>query len=479
MLLVILSVGIARDVLVLFQSSAAVGVDGYYYVIQIDTLRQYGHLYYPTNTPLILYLLSAASVVIGNTVLTLKLGSILLHTLLCLGICSIISSVTRHLWLGILGSAIAVSSGLHLYLVTEYVNSLGALTMLLWSMSALIRASQRRSVRWLICAATLLLMAVLSHRLILALLLLIAISAFLSSQLLNSGYKKRAGALVILLLLWVAPALISAQPFFELPVWLRREFLIIPQWPLRRFDFAEGLMLLGASLLTLFLVVRGRNSEREKFVELVCVALVIASLLVFLNPFLNHHTGFQGIAGRLSSILYIQAALLFPIVIGLLSPVYRHAHLLAIAACGLLLLASVIAPLPHGATTQFLARREQLIQQLPAHRQGLCDAPIIIAQHGEQFVVTSVLGVPAQQRPPSTTQYKCTYWLLHRVQNTLVQSGQDILFSEESGFVSVLIEDGELRSLLSQITADEYRQLLAANPHLRMYLVKREQGLSP
>lgn len=52
---------ICRDYSLLFQTHVATGIDGYYYILQIDSLLNIRRLYFPTNTPLILYFLAILS----------------------------------------------------------------------------------------------------------------------------------------------------------------------------------------------------------------------------------------------------------------------------------------------------------------------------------------------------------------------------------------------------------------------------------
>lgn len=472
-LLLILSGGIVYDLTVLTRSPVAVGIDGYYYVLQVDTFRNSGHFYYPTKTPLVLYFLSFFSLLIGDTVFAIKLSSVVLHALLCVGVYALVTSATRSVWLGVLGIALAASSGLHLYLVAEFINSLGALTLLVWSAWGGIRAWQTRSKGWAIFAATLLAAAFLSHRMTPAVVLVVAVTAVITAWLMGTNRRYKWVALIISLLLWCAPLLISMQPFLDLPTWLRREFINAPQWPFRRLDVAEGLLLLVASLLTLFLITRAKRQTQTGIARHVFANVALWSFLITLNPFLNHHTGFQGIVGRLSSIQYIHAAILLPGLIWLLTPIYRYAYVFVLILCFGLLLLSVTAPLPYGVRPEYLADREHLVRQLPSQRQRLCDSPFVIAPHGEQFVVTSILGVPAQQRPPLASQYKCTYWLLHHVKQSVLTDERVVFIGGEGGLFSVLIEDGELRQLLNNIPVGERRWLLGGNPHLRE-AVRRE-----
>src|SRR5207253_2290004 len=132
-LLVILIAGVIRDAHLLFRNNAAVGIDGYYYILQIDVLKNNHRLYFPTRTPLVLYYLTVISYFTKNSVTAVKIGSVLLHALLSLGIFALIASSTRNLWVSVLASALAEVSGLHLYMIAEFINVLGALTFLVWS----------------------------------------------------------------------------------------------------------------------------------------------------------------------------------------------------------------------------------------------------------------------------------------------------------------------------------------------------------
>ena len=175
---------------------------------------------------MVLYFLSFTSLLVGNTIFAIKLSSVILHALLCAGVYAIVTSATRSAWLGVMGAAIAVASGLHLYLVAEFINSMGALTLLVWSAWGAVHAWRTRGKGWAIFAAALLAAAFLSHRIAPAILLVIAVTAVISRWLMGTeaaALKYKWIALIVSLLLWCAPLLFSVQPFFELPTWLRRE----------------------------------------------------------------------------------------------------------------------------------------------------------------------------------------------------------------------------------------------------------------
>src|SRR5215467_1679872 len=68
-LLSVLVAGILQDAALLLPYPIAVGRDGYYYVVQANSMLSQGHLYYPTHLRLILYMVTAASYLIGDPVL--------------------------------------------------------------------------------------------------------------------------------------------------------------------------------------------------------------------------------------------------------------------------------------------------------------------------------------------------------------------------------------------------------------------------
>ncbi len=65
-----------RDASYLFSYPVAVGADGYYYILQINELLKNHHLYYPSNTPIVFWILAALTFVTKNAVVAIKLGSI-------------------------------------------------------------------------------------------------------------------------------------------------------------------------------------------------------------------------------------------------------------------------------------------------------------------------------------------------------------------------------------------------------------------
>lgn len=453
---VLLSAAILLDARALFQSEYAVGVDGYYYVLQVDTFLRYGNSYFPTETPLVLCFLTSLAFIIGDSVLAIKIGAILLQAGLCLGILAVVTSITRNILFGIFGMAIAAFSNLHLYLLGEFINNLGALTLLVWGGFGLVRFRQTGSRVWLILALTTLVGALLSHRSTLWVIIVGLISLVLSWFFLKAKTKKSMFFVLLLLaILLTFPLAIYWQPIIELPLFINEEILKFPRNPFRQLILAESMMI----LLALFVWLRSLWVKAERFCysEMLALTAVLAwSFLTTLNPFLNHQTGFHRVFGRLDILVFVQAAIAVPLSISLATKNLKlFIRLLVAAPFAGLLCWSYLVPPPVGLSKEYLEERQALIRQLQTTPHLFCDKPLIIAPHGKQFVVTSVLGIPSQQTPPGENLYQCIYWLVQKGDRTSPEF--------------VLIEDSEFRKIVSSLSAEDLEKLISSNPHLNRF----------
>lgn len=471
----VLVAGTWVDLASLLAHPVAVGVDGYYYVLQVNALLGQGRLYFPTAAPLILYLMGGVSYLAGDPVIAIKIGSALLHAALCLGIFAIINSSTRAAWLGVLGSALAAAFGTHRYMVAEFINNLGALTFLVWSGWCVVRAYQTRRSLWASLSVALLIGAIFSHRSAPAVAAAVAVSVLLTHLWAGSEVadrNRRLAAAFAVVLLWFLPALLASQRLFPLPTWMEGELMNRPRLPLSQMALAEKLILLVVAPLVLF-IISWKPKRRGTLFNIVFGSIAVWSLLITLNPFLNHAGIGMGTMWRLDSLAYIQAAILVPGLVWLILPMRREL---------VFYLAAVILPLtvwsardlpPFGMRGEFLSRREQLLQGLHSSRGQLGTAPFVLSPHGDQFVVTSALGVPAQQRWPSEPTDHTIYWLLNSVEPRFLTPTAIILVKERGGNFTVLAKDEDVRRLLDVTGASERRQLLINNPHLHDYVFNR------
>ncbi|HEX8475598.1 MAG TPA: glycosyltransferase family 39 protein [Pyrinomonadaceae bacterium] len=481
-LLVVVIFGVVRDVSMLFSYPVAVGTDGYYYVLQVRELHNHGHLYYPTGTPFVFYLLTGLSVLTGDSILAIKLGSIAFHALLGIGIYALLTALTHNRWLGVLGCALAALSAMHFYMIAEFIKNLGAITFLIWSAWAAIRASEsesRRRVQWYLLSATLFVAALLSHKSAWA----VAFALTLLSLLLyrfesrerssRTTLRRYAPLILVVIFLAIIPALVAQQTLVEIPAWIGKEILGKPEWPLSfttPVGKVERLVLLIVAPLFLVLTERYRELVAPRHFKSIVGAVGLWSLLVTLNPFLNHDVKQLGVVGRLDHLMYIQLAVLVPGLIWVVQRTNRRATFVVLALTLVITTASLSASLPKGLQPRYLFNRTQMIAHLPALRAEFDANSQVIAAHGDEFIVTWLLGMDARQSMSPSSQSKSIYWLLHYVEPSTLTPSISVVMEQEGDWCMVLVRHGELSQWINAMSEPEKYHLLAQNPHLKKYL---------
>jgi hypothetical protein len=462
-LLILLTVAAAHDLRLFLSYSVAGGVNGYYYVLQVSQIVSHHHVYFARPNALVLYALAGCAYLTGNSITAIKLGGVVLNTLLSLGIFKIIQSTLRERWLAVLGSALSVIPHSHLYMTTEYLNQLGALVLLVWAgWLAIVMVGNRRKAGGLIVAVVLI-GSLFSHKSA-----LLFVPALISGALLIIGLtdsRTRKIALPIIVLLWLLPGIIAAQPFATAPEWLRAQISIRPQWPFESAVITEELMLLLAASGVLLLVLRRSPESTWNVAYLVFGTIALASLLITLNPFFNARAMQSGVAGRSRLFCYIQVSLLAPGLIWLVMQEKRKAAIYVGGVLLSLLFLTSLEPMPYGLRPEFIARRMQLIDSLKTHSGEIAQNSTIVAPHGDQFVITATIGIASQQRPNENPGDKYVYWLLNDVSDPVLNSQGISLFKNEHG-VTILVQDSVFNLRWETMTSFERTQLLAPNPYL-------------
>jgi len=270
---------------------------------------------------------------------------------------------------------------------------------------------------------------------------------------------------LIILFLLAFPSVLASQAFFVLPDWLLFELLRYPQNPFRSLILMESLMLLILSGATLAILFVKSEILRNSLSGLILVSIVVWSLLITLNPFLNHQTGIIGIVARLDALAYLQTAIAIPLLISLL---FSNSKKIAPGIAGLflpLLILRLFVPLPLGLRSEYLQTREKLSSELPVMRRQICEKPLIVAQHGEEFLATAILGLPSQQKPPVENQYQCVFWLIHQRKADYQIIFDKSIVSSNGDFT--LVEDSEMKKDFEIMSIEERQKLISENPHLR------------
>jgi len=343
--------------------------------------------------------------------MAVKIGVLILQTALDVGFYVLIADITQKKWIGIIGLGILAFSSLHLFFISEFINSLGAITLLVWSSAAVSKFVQTRKWYWLIFVIIGISAAIISHRSTLGLLLVISISFAISWFFINAKDQTTVVISVILFFLGLMFPYSLYWIFFpNVPDFLKFEILQYPQSPFRMITLPESLMLLFAASILIACSRTGRFTVPQKTV---LIAVLIWSFFTTLNPSLNHQTGFNKIVGRLDTLVLLQAATAAALSISLLRQTYNSIITVSANMIFLGLLCwSYFMPLPVGLRKEYLQEREILINQLKNTERVFCNTPLIIAPHGKQFVVTYFLGVPSQQDQPVNSDNNCVYWLV-------------------------------------------------------------------
>lgn len=466
-----LAVGVAYDAAVLFKYPFAVGVDGYYYVLQINELRTQGRLYFPTRTPLILYLLTGVSYLAGDLATAVKISAVTLHAALCGGVFAVVRSLTRSTWLGMLGAALAAASGPHLYMVTEFINQLGATTFLMGGAWCALQApGARRRRTWVLLALCCAAAAWSSHVSAIMITLALGATLVLTRMLIggrSSGSGYRLKALLTILLLWLAPAILALQQLGGMPAGAESEVLTTPRLPLSRAAAVEQMLLMLVCPAVLVIIYVTKRGARDFKADLFFGAVALLGVLVTVNPFFNNVPG-NGLIWRLSVLSYLEVALLAPYLVYLILPWRRGVALAVALLIWPLTLWGSYGERPLGIESRRLSRRADLLQRLPALRGQLGPRPIVLSPHGEQFVVTWALDVPSQQAWPDDGSYDPVYWLLHNVEPQLLTPSMLIVAPErELGFM-VLAKNDDVQQLIKP--TDEHRRMIVRNRHLLEYI---------
>jgi len=220
----------------------------------------------------------------------------------------------------------------------------------------------------------------------------------------------------------------------------------------------------------LLLNVRYRSASPENPFWPTVSAVAVWSLLINLNPFLNHDVRQIGIIGRLDHLIYIQIAIILPALIWLSLRVNRKLGWILLTITFCFTAVSMAAPFPKGLQPRYLAERQQMIQALPEQRQQLGTNPLVIAQHGDEFVITWGLAIAAQQHFPTNSGGQSTYWLLHQVNPTTLTPSTIVVTEEENGSGLILMKHDDLTKWLSTINEEERNRLFSQNPHLKKYV---------
>ena len=438
---IVIAVLVIRDLRLLFAFPIAVGTDGYYYVNQISSLSATGSLYYPNAYPLALGLLVPLSITLGDPVVAIKIGAMLLLAALAFGVYAFTREVTGNTVAGVTAAGLIYSSNSHLYFISEFISNLAALAFLVWGVFFLRRKSGDKSPHSKLVSALLVVCAIASHRSSLVIIACIALTVLLLLAISSFSHKLTVLTIAVLIAaLWTV-------------AWFVHGRTTRLENPFQGPATFELVVLCIAALYCLF------STDR-----IAQIAGVLA-FAVTLNPFLDRATSLDSIGGRLSLLAHVQIAVMLPILIVRTVSHPRQINIVCIVVVLAFTFVNLSRPIPRGLEADFLLRRSILIKGLQKLSPSVPIGSFIVAPHGDQFIVTHILGVAAQNRIAANTDSHAQ-WLIRRLPGTL--TGFDLLpVTDEGRLRYALISQTELERMLAILPAKDRLLLAAANPHLR------------
>lgn len=470
LILIAAALAVGQDLFYLLRTASAVGIDGYFYVLQVDTFLQTGKFYFSNNSSLVLYFLTLVSSFSGNTILSIKLSAALMHVLLSLGIWALIWATTNKFYLGAAGFWLAAFAKPHLYFISEFINNLGALMLIVWSVWGAVKFAQTKNKLWLVLTALLLIAALFCHRSVIGLSAIFLIVGSLGYLFLKANTTKtKLVVWAIFLLIFSLPAVLAQ---LDLPSFWSNEFLRLPQIPIRLATLPESLSLLLICLSIPLLAFRFPQYFQFNLNNLILIAIVLWSSLTTLNPFLNHFTGVSGVVGRLDFLAYLQLAVIVPLLISRLLLISNKLTGCAVVLFAAMFCLNYFSVIPLGLRAEYLENRTKLLQDLPIIQSHICDSPLIIAPHGEQFAITAVTKIQSQQKIPLEHRFQCVYWLLRLPPENSPQFSEALIIAENKFAV---IEDSKLKPQIAALSKADKQRLFANNLHLRESLTVKSK----
>lgn len=391
----------------LMTSPFPVGVDGYFYPVQLRSLLETGSLYYPSS-PLGLWLM-APFALLSDPIVGAKLAAAILPAAIVFPM----YLLGRHLGgcraTGFLAAALAAASAQSFYFSLEFVKNGIGLTILCWYLVALAHAQAKPTRRRIAVAVAALVATMLTHKAPFALALLLTAIVFADQVLLahprtataTRRAKLVAGAAAALLLI-----LIGVAQF--LPGWIGRSTPLLSslladhaEWSLpilapgqgrapRLFGY-EALIALACAVIALGVILRTKlDQHRGILFTLIFVALFVGI------PFLDVSSG-QTLGFRLRLYAFIPMCLLAAFLAGrALRAQPQHLRYALIVPFALGWVYARRAPSMEGVviTHPALAAAVMNVEgKVPA------DGVVIVPERHIAFMVSWYARVPARLRP--------------------------------------------------------------------------------
>jgi hypothetical protein len=397
----VLALALLRDIGVLFQRPTPLGLDGYYYLVQVKSLKDTGRLLFHSSTPLFFFLMDFVQRFCADPVVATKIACLVLESVLYVGLFVVLLKLSQSPVVATSSIVVAMLSPSHTYLLVEFNKELLSLALL--AIAGATAVCLRRTLLSIAVVALLVICACLSHKSALIIVLLVIVVRIL----IKISLRSHSVLPLVVLASWAGAAalrgLYLANGMELAGVWLPWE-RNIDWWPPERL-----------ALIVLAAFVLGVDSSpyiSEKLVTWLKVTALLA-LCVSANPLLSFDADF--LSGRALLTANLQLAILVSVVIARFAH-YFLAHensVISVLALALVVIECCSPASSAGTNLEYLNERDALVQAMQ-RRQTLFQNSMIIAPHKFEFAATFATGAPVQQLWKPTPLPK-VFWILRDV----------------------------------------------------------------
>lgn len=340
-----------------------VGLDGYHYVLEVESVLRDGWSEFWSPFKLPIYLMALAAALVGDTMLGIRVFALLIAAVLSVIVFVIVRQQTSSWLAAASGQAICILHSSMAFYIVEYVNNLFGVVMFALMVLAQMRGHtgdrpRRRFVTITAVAAGVL--AVVSHRMTAGLVLLYAAAKVL----VRHGNPARLYSIAA----WSIPVLTAvimvahhALATSNLGVRIGRELSPVPFQELFAASTLPGSLLLVCAAVP---IVRQylehaceQGTDRSVWPEWIALLVVVA--VTAMNPWLRYGVGLQSIADRLRLAEGVFLSMLLPFGMTLVWRMYRPHRWVAVVAIVLALVVGVSGRVPAGIQPAFLAEQRE------------------------------------------------------------------------------------------------------------------------
>ena len=390
---------------ILSETPFPVGIDGYFYPIQLRSLLEHGELAYPAS-PLAFWLLlpfaDATDPIIG-----VKLGAAIFTSLVALPAYGVGVRLSGSRGAGLIAAALATTSAGSMFLTIEFVKNGIGITVGLTALWLVLRLLERRSVLRIALALTGGGAAFLAHKSAAALVIVIAVPAALAEAASIGALRGRRllytiGLLVLLAVIAIILGIVAPERFLSVEdaqhsLWGDARWAL-PALATKNVTLTMGYeALIGLVLAIGAAVVLWKNpgAIKRRPAEHKAAWVIVLLAFAFSLPWLAVSDP-QGIGFRIRIIAFVPMALCAAIVAGgLVHLVPKHREL-ALAALALVIVIAMPRDRTQGrvlAHPAMVAAVQGLTGRIP--QGGIA----IVPERHIAFMVTWYTRTPFRQRP--------------------------------------------------------------------------------